>query len=750
MTTVTSHEAEMVALALPPIAAVLALVATCVAACRTPRSFGNGWAWMGLALLSCWAPLPPGSLLTATSALLTVAAVVLIGDKTVRMRLCDAFDSFILALGLVAIWSTLHAGRLLPVPADVSVSASLCQVGCIALLAVAGLTALRDRSRPLVLLAVAAALLAVGDLPHVAYAAAQGLPVEGRLAAASAATSALGYLVLSWSALAARSRAAPQHAAPAQAVADPLVGITQRSHHLYALPYLPLAAAIGTAIVQHSLGASPTSTTVSLLLAATALTLARQYLTLRDNRQLADAVLAGRSDLHRQSRQDPVTGLANRVVFTSTLAHAMARQGDNGRSLAVVVCDVDGFRSLNDALGQAVGDRLLAEVATRITETVGMVGVGCTGSVCTVARLGDDEFAVLLDDLHAADGACRAMTLAATLHDRLATTSVIDGVQVSLGVAVGVAVVHAHQPQARADEVLGKADVALHLAKRTVRRRPVLHHDGMSLPDERDWLLRPAFDQALRSGAVIPHFQPLVELDSGRIRAFEALARWPQGGQATGPDVFVPVAARAGLLPELATLMLRSATVQLLAWRARPDLSHLQVAVNVAPNQIADPTFPALVDRVLDEVGLPASGLVLEITEESLLDDQDGAARVISALRRLGVTVWLDDFGAGYSSLALLHRLPLQGIKLDKTLVCDIEVEPHLRRLVAGLVSLGGDLGLEVIAEGIQHWAQERTLRHLGCTLGQGFLFAPAATGAECEPLLRRPVLYSGVPRLVG
>ena len=740
MTTVTSHQADLLAffeppadlvsatLLMTPIAAVFALAAILSAARRAGGGLGNGWTWIAAGLIGNWATdWLPGSSIALVPSLLSITGVVLLGSRTIRSRLGDVADGFILALGLAAIVSTVCAGRSLPTPITVTLSDSAHLVIEVALIAVAGLTLLRTRSAALVQLCAAMALLGVSDLAHAAAEAA----AHPSMVSALSWTSSAGYLALAMAARPERHRSA--HPA---ADAGRLAGIDPRPHRLYVLSYLPLAAALGTAIVQRSLGVTPTSTTISLLLAAAGLTLARQHLTLKDNRRLADAVLAGRSDLHRQSQQDPVTGLANRALFSAALAEALVRRAETRRSVAVLLCGVDGFRSLNDALGQAVGDRVLAEVGARIRREVG------PGSL--VARLGGDEFAVLMEDLNVGSGSRRANAAAVNLQDQLATTCAIDGVQVSLSVAVGAVVVHPDQPAAGVDEVVGRADIAMHVAKRTIRRRPVLHHDGMSLPDDQDWQLRPAFGQALRSGSVTPHFQPLVDLETGRIRAFEALARWTHDGQVTGPDVFLPVAARAGLLPELARQMLRAATEQLLTWRARPDLAELQVAVNVSPAQIVDSTFPDLVSQVLDEVGLPPAGLVLEITEESLLDDPDGAARVVLDLRQLGVTVWLDDFGAGYSSLALLHRLPLQAIKIDKSLVRNVDIDPHLRRLVSSLVSLGADLGLEVIAEGIQRRDQERTLRHLGCALGQGYLFAPAGTGAECERLLDHPVLRAG------
>jgi diguanylate cyclase (GGDEF)-like protein len=426
-------------------------------------------------------------------------------------------------------------------------------------------------------------------------------------------------------------------------------------------------------------------------------------------------------------------------MFTSSLGDALARRDLSGRPMAVLLCDVDGFTSLNDGLGQAFGDRVLAEAGRRIRAAV------CPQHV--VARLGGDEFAVLVEDLDPAEGTRWVAGVAERLQEQVAGTIDIAGVHVSLAVAVGLVVVTLDQPVGGADDVLSRADVAMHTAQVAPGRRPVLHHDGLTLPDARDWQVRPAFERDLRSGSVTAHFQPMVDLRTGRIRVFEALARWHRGDEVVGPEEFLPVAARAGLMPALAEQVMRDAASRAVAWRRLPGRRDLQVAVNVSPEQIMDPTLPDLVDRVLREVGLPPQGLVLEITEESLFDDPDAAARVIYGLRRLGVAVWLDDFGAGYSSLALLHQLPLRAIKLDRALVQRVHTDAGMRRLVAALVGLGDDLGLEVIAEGIQLPAQAQTLASVGCVLGQGYLFAPPGPAGAGEALLRRPF---GFPQPAG
>ncbi len=251
--------------------------------------------------------------------------------------------------------------------------------------------------------------------------------------------------------------------------------------------------------------------------------------------------------------------------------------------------------------------------------------------------------------------------------------------------------------------------------------------------------LHPELDRALHEGAVLAHFQPIVELDTGCLDTVETLARWPRGEVLTLPHVFLPVATRTGLLPLLTEHMLRVGTGQLARWRAEGRAERVRVAVNVPPSLIIDRGLVDVVSTVLDDVGLAPDGLVLEITEEAVPADLDAASSVVSALRAIGVQVALDDVGAGCSSLAVLHRLPVDAVKLDKCLVRDVDTDPALRRLVGQLVSLSLDLGLSVVAEGIQRDRQVRVLRDMGCTLGQGYLFGPAVPHQGCEPWLARP-----------
>jgi len=234
----------------------------------------------------------------------------------------------------------------------------------------------------------------------------------------------------------------------------------------------------------------------------------------------------------------------------------------------------------------------------------------------------------------------------------------------------------------------------------------------------------------------VPWFQPVVELAGGRLVGFEALARWTHGGEVLLPDDFLPVAGRAGMMPELTRQMLSRSVHQLLIWRRLPGHEHLTMAVNVPPSLIIDSTFPACVAAVLNAYPLEPGALIVEITEEALLTDLAMAATVAHRLRAMGVRLALDDFGAGYSSLMHLHRLPLDTLKLDRSFVQSVDTDPDGRRLLRGLVTLCRDLDLDVVAEGIERPSQLQALTEMGCRLGQGNLIGRPAPMSSHESLL--------------
>jgi len=555
---------------------------------------------------------------------------------------------------------------------------------------------------------------------------------------ASAARHAAGdRAALARRAQAARPAAAGDSASTGAAAATAEGGLAAG---LIFVPYLPLAAAGTAAVTQWLFGAVVDAGEVSLLLAAAALTMVRQFVTLRENRRLTVEVEARTADLDHRAMRDPLTGLASRAHFIGHVGRALDQHRLLHSPLTVIFCDVNDFKGVNDGLGHAVGDRLLVLVAERLAQALDSEGI--------LARLGGDEFAILLTGAAPVPpqqrgdpgpaGEAAARHLAEQLQAAVATELVVEGARVCVGLSVGVAHVGAADETPSTERVLNRADIAMYTAKRAPSTGPVLYRQGLALPEASDWILRPPLEQSLREGAVLPYYQPIIELEPGRLHGFEALARWQRGGEVVEPAVFLPVAQRGGLMPALTAHMLRRASAQLVDWTSRPGLGHLRVAVNVSPEQLVDPQFPEVVRGILEEFDVPAGALEIEITEEALLGDLDAAVRAAQTLRALGVPVCLDDFGVGYSSLAHLHRLPLDKLKLDQSFVKNVETDASLRCVLKGLLAMSLDLGLGVVAEGIECPGQARVLRDLGCPQGQGLLFSAAVSAQDCGPVLSR------------
>ncbi len=701
--------------------AVAAMTLARQARLRTVATVRTGWEWL-LGSVGLWitaqltwtaidvpTSVDPITSPTAADALYVAAvvtgAVCLAHLPGVRATWGDLADAAILALSGVSIVLALHPAPLMVPggPLGPSVASIGYLVGDVILIALAWVGVRRGGGlRPTMYRLTAATSAFAAALIGTAEARTSAHPwVPGLVGLCWAA----GFLMVALAALQPFDRHTP-------AVDD---------DGPFTLPYAVTALAVAVTVLQWLLTSDPVAGPVVLLLGAAVLALARQQLTMRDNQVLVRLVAANRDDLFRQSQFDPVTGQGNRALFTKRLTASLERSRDDS-AVAVLLCDLDAFRSLNDSLGHARGDHLLAQVGWRMRAAL--------PPTATLARLTADEFAVLLEHLPPATVECVAQRVALTLKTALATPFEIGGVAVNVTVAVGVATAACRPAPASpgADELLSRAGMALHLAKQGQDPfRPVVYSDGLELPEAHDWQLRPALELALREGQIIAHYQSVVGLGSGTVHAVEALARWDRpdvtGSNFELPALFLPVMQRAGLLPRLTEHMLRTATRQLAAHRVGDPDARVRVTVNVSPRQIVDPTFPDLVARVLTDAGLPPDALVLEITEESLLEGS--ATAVVVALGSLGVQLWLDDFGVGYSSLSVLHQLPLSAVKLDKCLTRTIDTDPGLRRLVGGMLALTSDLGLSMVAEGVQRPEQLRVLQDLGCPFGQGFLFGP-------------------------
>ena len=351
----------------------------------------------------------------------------------------------------------------------------------------------------------------------------------------------------------------------------------------------------------------------------------------------------------------------------------------------------------------------------------------------TLARLGGDEFTVLLDDVRSQTD---ATGVAERIHQEVAAPLEIRGVEVFTSVSVGIALSSAGYESP--EEMLRDADTAMYRAKAGGRASHQVFDGDMHRRAVSSLRLETDLRRALERHEIVPYYQPIVDLDSGAVVGFEALARWqhPSKGMLL-PDLFIPAAEETGLVVEIGAWMLAEACRQAREWqRKHPLLSTLGISVNVSGRQLSEGSVAADVERVLLTTGLEPACLTLEITESALVHGLSAGAGVVQRLHAMNVGLHLDDFGTGYSSLAYLHSFPVQALKVDRSFVSRMCQAPQQSAIVKAIVSLAHDLGMEVVAEGVETIAQLEALRALRCRRGQGFLFSKPLPADQAERLL--------------
>jgi diguanylate cyclase (GGDEF)-like protein len=419
---------------------------------------------------------------------------------------------------------------------------------------------------------------------------------------------------------------------------------------------------------------------------------------------------------------DALTGLPNGALFRDRLEHAVARAQRTASPIAVMFCDLDRFKSVNDSLGHAAGDELLLAVGRRLGEAV--------RAADTAARVGGDEFAVLLEDLDDLDHPAR---VARRIVETLGRPLQIGGRELRPGVSVGVAV-----GIEDGAELVRRADLAMYRAKNERRGGVAVYADGMQHEAIDRLALEADLAHAVERDELEVDYQPIVALSDGAIVGFEALVRWrhPQRGL-IAPGVFVPIAEDSGQIRDIGRHVLRRACARAAAWRAVFPAAGLDtITVNLSARELADPGLPAAVAAALADAGLPPSCRVLEIPETVLMHDSEATIARLCQLKELGVRLAVDDFGTGYSSLRYLRRFPVDLLKLAKPFVDGIAGDDEETALVCTILDLGANLGLGVVAEGIEHAEQAAVLAALGCTLGQGFHFARPLSADAATALL--------------
>jgi diguanylate cyclase (GGDEF)-like protein/PAS domain S-box-containing protein len=435
-------------------------------------------------------------------------------------------------------------------------------------------------------------------------------------------------------------------------------------------------------------------------------------------------------ELAHQAFHDSLTGLFNRAVFRDRVDHALARGARAGQTVAVLLLDLDGFKTVNDSLGHDAGDELLVGVGRRL-EASGR-------SSDTVARIGGDEFAILLEDQ--AD-ALSARSAAERLLHELATPFEVRGREVFVRASIGIAL--SMTDGDRTDELIRNADTAMYAAKRGGKARYEFFEPLMYERAVARFEVQADLERALARSEFELHYQPIIDFATGGIEGIEALVRWhhPTRGLLS-PIEFIPVAEETGLIVPLGTWVLGEACRQAAAWR-RSDPAHagMWVSVNLSTRQLLEPDLVERVLQILSESGLSPNALTLEITEGSLMQDVDETVTKLRGLKDLGVRLAIDDFGTGSSSLSYLRQFPIDVLKIDKAFVDEVAgTGPQGPLLVHAIIDMARRLGVDTIAEGIEFGEQLSELRLAGCSSGQGYLFARPLPADDLEAFLDRPV----------
>ncbi len=447
-----------------------------------------------------------------------------------------------------------------------------------------------------------------------------------------------------------------------------------------------------------------------------------------DNAVRADLIVRHAAEREHAALHDELTGLPNRRLFTQRVEDALS-----AGFASVLFIDLDSFRAVNDTLGHQVGDRLLKLIAQRIQDSAPEDAV--------VSRLGGDEFAVLLPG--AADLSARAC--ASMVRSAIAHTFDLDGLAVAVDAAVGVAVA---EQDSDAATVLRHADLALYSAQES-RSGIAVFEPKLDRGDSSRLSLLADLRNAVAGNQLAVHYQPQIDLANGKVIGVEALARWthPELGVIT-PDEFIPLAEHSGLITPLTMLVLRTALRDTEQLQDKPG--DFRVAVNISPRSLLDQSFVDEVAREVARVALPAAAVTLEITETSLMTDPEQAVAALTRLRSIGVRLSVDDLGTGYSSLSYLLRLPVDEVKIDRSLVTTLP-EPNAEVVVGAIADLGRRLGREVVAEGIEDAGAYDTVRRLGCNLAQGYWMGRPMPFAELRTYLsdRRSTRRGGLRQVL-
>lgn len=447
--------------------------------------------------------------------------------------------------------------------------------------------------------------------------------------------------------------------------------------------------------------------TILLLIPAMISIAANIFTVLRDSIAAAETSARLADKMQTLARSDVVTGLANRAGLNHAMVETMMAVDEHSR-LALIWIDLDRFKEVNDLLGHPVGDRVLSEVAKRLKD------VSPDGT--TVARFGGDEFIVFCPITGHKD----AERLASEIHAEIMRPFRIDGERLEVRASLGVALLPDHGNDA--DTLMQRADLALYHAKVTGRSRTCFYDSTMTRDLARRREIEDELRAAIQKDELSIFFQPIVDLETGRIKTFEALVRWfhPEKGELR-PDEFIPVAEETGVIVTLGNWITSQAARVAAKW---PE--DVTIAVNLSPLQIRAPGAALGIKNALREAGLDPRRLELEVTESLFVEDSHSTAAFIDELSALGVRFALDDFGTGYSSLGYINNFPFSKIKVDRSFVSGAQVGKKSDAIIRAVAEMGNTLGMDIVAEGLETIEQVQVVRDAGCNLGQGFYFSRA------------------------
>ncbi|HEY9887855.1 MAG TPA: EAL domain-containing protein [Candidatus Obscuribacterales bacterium] len=431
----------------------------------------------------------------------------------------------------------------------------------------------------------------------------------------------------------------------------------------------------------------------------------------------------------RASFRDSLTGLVNRTVLMDRIEHALRRAQRREQTLIAILClDIKRLKAVNDTFGYGAGDQLLVAVADRLTQILRPED--------TLSRLGGDDFTLLIEEVSSYS---QIIAIAATIHEALVPPFILEGHDIHVDVNIGISL--SNRTCQDAATLLRQADIAMNRAKSSFGEQYCVFEDSMKSDAEDSLYLEMALKKAIENQELFLEYQPIFLIRNQVVIGMESLVRWqhPEHGLMP-PSQFIPLAEKTGLIIPLGWWVLEESCRQLKVWQQTlPNTHHLFVSVNMSSKQFTQKDVPGKIEQILHQVDLAPSNLKLEITEGVLIENSTSIVEILKAIRAMGIKLSIDDFGTGYSSLSYLHKFPFDTLKIDRSFLENADSDFEKLEILQAMVRLAWNLGLEVVAEGIEtpkHFAQIKALR---CESGQGYLFSKPLGVAAMESLLSRP-----------